>query len=154
MAAPLPQLGTPLAEQDPKVLLAMAIFGESRGEIMPAKIGVGSVIRNRVFHGGFGWGWPGVILKPYQFSSFNSNDPNSTKLMEPTKHEAPEVWEECYSAAELVFGPGKTVDTTGGAVYYYSAPLYAPPKKHDGTCAWGNVLHTVDIGGLHFYREA
>lgn len=153
LVAPLPDPGVPLAAQDSCVLLAMCIFGEARGDIAEAKVGVGCVVRNRVgLQGRYGHGFPGVILKPYQFSSFNDNDPNHSKLLRPLDHEKPEVWDACYTAAYITYW-GSQRDITDGAVFYYSKPLKAPPRKKDGTLAWGSVEHTVDLGGLSFWKE-
>ncbi len=125
-AAPLPDPKKPFKEQDPRVLLAMCIFGEARGEGDEGKLAVGCVVRNRVnSEGRYGVGFPGVILKPWQFSSFNANDPNRHKLLEPLKHEPKAVWEACFAAAAAVFGEEA-----------------------------GDVLPTVKIGSLNFYRLA
>jgi N-acetylmuramoyl-L-alanine amidase len=64
-----------------KQLIALAIYGEARGESMQGKIAVGSVILERVDKKG----WMGktiqeVCLKPYQFSCFLPNDPNFPAL--------------------------------------------------------------------------
>lgn len=150
----LPDPHLPFEHQHPLVLLAMCIWGEARGEGMAAKIGVACVVRNRVgYQGKYGEGFSGVILKPYQFSSFNAKDPNRAKLLEPLDHDSVDVWQACLTAAHVVYW-GSQSDTTHGAVFYYSRPLKAPPLKHDGTCAWGSVAHCVDIGWLSFWREA
>lgn len=89
-----------------KALLALCIYGEARGETPEGKIAVGSVIMERVKRNGwFGKGIHGVILKPYQFSCFLTNDPNYPKL----RHIA-EQWDEemtqsavlndCYGIAD------------------------------------------------------
>lgn len=150
---PVPDPSKAFTEQDEVVLLACCIFGEARNQSTLGKIGVACVVRNRVLTGRFGHGYTGVILRPFQFSSFNGNDPNRAKLMEPLKHESAEVWASCYTAAYVVHA-GSQPDITQGAVFYYSKPLKSPPMKKDGTCAWGSVASTVVIGGLSFWREA
>lgn len=65
-----------------KQLLALAIYGEARGEPTEGKIAVGSVVLERVDHRG----WDGrtiheVCLKKYQFSCFDPRDPNQGKLL-------------------------------------------------------------------------
>ena len=71
-------------------LLALALYGEARGEITEGKIAVGSVILERVkLNKWYGQGLQGVILKPWQFSCFNESDPNYRKLL----HIA-EQWDE------------------------------------------------------------
>ena len=144
---PVPNPGAAFHDLDDLTLLACCIWGESRGEGDDGKIAVGCVVRNRVNSGArYGRGWNGCILKPWQFSSFNANDPNSAKLLDPLKHGTEETWEACYRAAAKVYF-GDTDDLSKGAVFYFSRPLIAPPN------AWGDVEHTADIGGLHFYRE-
>lgn len=138
--------------QDTCVLLAMCNFGEARGETFEAKMAQCCVVRNRVQkQPRFGVGYKGVILKPFQFSCFNHDDPNRGKLLDPRKELEREnaslsVWNDCFQAAYNVYW-SYIKDTTGGAVFYFSLPKTAPPK------AWGKVEHTVTIGGLHFYKE-
>jgi N-acetylmuramoyl-L-alanine amidase len=147
MLAPVPDPAKPFEAQDPCILLGMCIFGEARGESYPAKLGVGCVVRNRMLaKGKYGQDYSGVILKPWQFSSFNENDPNRAKLLAPLEHDVESVWALCYSAALAVFCGG-CEDATGGAVFYHDSSLLQAPR------AWGSVQHTVRIGRLQFYRE-
>lgn len=124
MSTPLPDSALPFDEQDECVLLAICIWGEARNQSMQGKLGVACVVRNRALHGGYGFGYRGVILKPWQFSSFNLDDPNRGKLLNPTGHEPAEVWESCYTAAYLV--RNGSPDVTDGAVFYFSPPLTKP----------------------------
>jgi hypothetical protein len=62
-------------------LMALTLYGETRGESRTGKIAVGSVILERVEHRK----WDGetvkeVCLMPYQFSCFLPNDPNYPAL--------------------------------------------------------------------------
>jgi spore germination cell wall hydrolase CwlJ-like protein len=123
-------------------LLALCIWREARGEGMLGRRGVGCVVRNRVRHGGFGSGYSGVVLKHYQFSSFNATDPNSSKW--PT--DGTVDWMGCIAEANDVLGGGD--DVTNGALFYFSPPLTAPPH------AWGAVIATAHIGNLEFYKPA
>jgi spore germination cell wall hydrolase CwlJ-like protein len=144
-ATPLPDPRLPFHMQAPAVLLAQCIFGEARGEIPEAQYAVGCVVRNRVESGRYGTGWTGVILRPWQFSSFNTDDVNRDKLMRPLEHEPAEVWWRCYVAADMTIHHPQG-DPTQGALFYFSRPLTEPPH------AWGPVTHAADIGNLHFYR--
>lgn len=144
---PIPDPSLPIENQDPLTLLAMAIWAESRNQKTFAKIGMASVVRNRVSQGKYGQGLSGVILKPYQFSSFNHNDPNRIKMLTPVQHDGQHVWDECYWVAQGV-SSGYLDDPTTGAVFYFSLPLTAPPH------AWGDVVQTCVIDGLSFYKEA
>jgi N-acetylmuramoyl-L-alanine amidase len=119
-----------------RVLFAIAIWRESRGEPLEAKRAVAHVILNRVKSPG----WPDrvseVILQPWQFSAFNRADPNSTKWPNATDP----AWLECCA---VVDDPG--TDPTGGAVLYHSRiinmPKWAVPEKR-----------TAQIGAFTFYR--
>jgi N-acetylmuramoyl-L-alanine amidase len=62
-------------------LLALAMYGEARGESMEGKVAMGSVVLERVDHRD----WDGktikeVLLLNYQFSAFLPNDPNFKQL--------------------------------------------------------------------------
>lgn len=64
-----------------KQIMSLTIYGESRGEPVDGKIGVGSVILNRVDHRK----WDGetiqeVCLWPYQFSCYLTGDLNRESL--------------------------------------------------------------------------
>ena len=62
-------------------LMALALYGEARGESTKGKIAVGSIILERVDHRDWnGKTIHGVCLKPKQFSCFNEKDPNRVRL--------------------------------------------------------------------------
>jgi len=133
---------TPYKELSDLQILALCIWREARGEGMLGKRGVGCVVRNRInAKSFFGHDWKAVILKPYQFSSFNSDDPNSIKW--PVDRD--EAWEECLDTAAEVLGGAE--DVTNGALYYFSPPLNDPPH------AWGKVWETAHIGNLQFFKS-
>ena len=124
-------------------LLVIAIYREARGEVLEAKRGVGWSIRNRVLKPSWwGIGWDGVILHPFQYSSFNRDDPNATKipyLSDPSMA-------DCLTAAEDAYN-GTGLDPTLGATSYFDRSLDANPPS------WAaEMTHTVDLGGLHFYK--
>ena len=127
------------------ILLALTVWRESRGETQDARRGVAWSIRNRVLHPGW-WGgsWVGVILKPWQYSSFNAGDANAAKF--PAAEDA--AWDACLAAAtEAYHGDGE--DPTGGAVNYFDRSLDGDEPK------WatdGSYAHTVNLGNLRFYR--
>jgi N-acetylmuramoyl-L-alanine amidase len=147
----LPDAARPTEAQDEDMLLAMCVFGEARGEPQEAQQGVACVVRNRVDdpHRRYGHGWAGVILRPWQFSSFNANDPNRPKLLRPLDHERSEIWVVCWEIARKVY-QGIESDNTQGATHYYDDSLVLPPK-------WarrgGRLTPTVKLGSLNFFRE-
>lgn len=134
-------------ENYPAFLLALAIWRESRDQPLTAKIGVGCVIRNRMAASP-AQGWPadyaGNILKPWQFSSFNANDPNAAKFPQPSQAADWAAFQDCCTAAEAVMGG--CPDATKGATFYFSAPITEPPP------AWGKVQQTESLGGLSFWK--
>jgi N-acetylmuramoyl-L-alanine amidase len=131
---------------DELTLLACLIFGEARGEPVEGRIAVAWAVRNRVtwpVATRFGAGWQGVILRPLQFSSFNANDPNSKKLLEPLKWGAEASWAACFEAACAVYFQ-LVPDPTGGANHYHTTGV-AP--------SWSRgVEPTAVIGNHRFFR--
>ena len=77
-------------------LLGLCIWREARGEAELGKRGVAHAIANRAKSPSW-WGhdWYTVITKPYQFSSFNEDDPNSKKW--PAEEDS--SWIESLSVA-------------------------------------------------------
>jgi N-acetylmuramoyl-L-alanine amidase len=126
------------------ILLMLCIWREARGESMDAKHAVGWCIRNRVMKPGKTWwgdDWETVILKPWQFSSFNPNDPNATKFPLP----GDPSFSECLLAAKHVYD-ATFPDQTLGSTSYHDTSI-APPF-------WAAVMDkTVQIGRLIFYKE-
>lgn len=146
MPTPLPDIGRSLAQQQQDVLLAMLIFGEARGETQEVKKAVANVVLNRWRFGGFGKTLTHVILAPNQFSCFNANDINHTKMYRPLFYEKADVWDQCYFAG-LTARLGIHEDPTNGATFYHDSRLGHPPKD------WGPVEKTVQLGHLTFYRS-
>src|SRR6185312_7029005 len=135
-----------MTQSYPFTLLALCVWREARGESATTKLGVAWSIRNRVVRGGW-WGntWATVILKPYQYSSFNSNDPNACKLPAPTDP----FWFDSLNAANDVYDVPVSPDPTGGATSYFGKSMDANPPS------WatdGSNVKTCEIGGLRFYK--
>jgi len=125
-------------------LIALCCYREARGEPLDGKRGVCHVIRNRVNQPSW-WGgdWKSVILKPWQFSSFNVNDPNNS-LWPPDDSPS---WTDCLSAASGVYA-GVDDDLTGGATFYHDTSMGWPK-------AWGSeteYVNTLNVGRLKFYK--
>ena len=127
-------------------LMALCVWREARGEPMEAKRAVAWVIRNRADKPSW-WGGPSiasVVLHPYQFSSFNRNDPNSSKLPKPDDPS----WIASLMAAQDAcdhVGP----DPTSGAVDYFDKSMDADPPP------WAtdkSMVHCCDLGDFHFYK--
>lgn len=125
-------------------LMALCIWREARGESPDGQLGVGHVIQNRAKKGGW-WGHDihSVVLKPWQFSSFNAGDPNSTRWPDDESGS----WTNCLSAATAVI-VGKVADITNGATHYFDVSIPWPK-------AWGQESeyeNTLNIGRLRFYK--
>lgn len=122
----------------------MLVWGEARGADFRSKVAVAWVVKNRKeYPTWWGAGWQNVILKPFQFSCFNQNDPNRLKLKEPLNHDSKQVWEESCVAAFLVY-TSIVEDPTNGADHYYS---------NNTTPSWvGNNQPVAEIGPFKFFK--
>lgn len=126
-------------------VLALCLFREMRGESKAGKAAVLAVIRNRTVDSRHRWPktTTGVILQPYQFSSFNSNDPNNRVFPDVASPGAWQAWLDC---CDVVTTP-LTADPTNGATNYEAMP----PGTIRPTWADASKL-TIEIGNTRFYR--
>ena len=116
---------------------AQTLWREARGASHAARIGIASVIRNRTTpRKDVG----AVCTQPWQFSSNDS--PRRPEPDSLARYWRPADAGTAFQSKAQTLGP----DTTAGATFYFTAPLTEPPK------AWGNVVGTVTIDGVHFYR--
>jgi len=124
-------------------LLALVIWRESQNQPFAAKFGVGCSIRNRVQHPRW-WGrdYRSVILDPWQYSSFNANDPNSNKFPSATSP----GYADCVEAAQNVLRG--LPDNTKGAVSYFDRSLDTNPPKWSVSPQFEK---TLDLGAFHFF---
>jgi spore germination cell wall hydrolase CwlJ-like protein len=122
-------------------LLALCVWRESRGEPLIAKVAVAYTVLNRAAHPSW-WGTDivSVILKPLQYSSFNRDDPNSSRF--PTKQDL--SWTASLDAARKAIDKTEP-DPTDGATNYFDTSI-SPPD-------WTKKLnYTVSIGAFLFYK--
>ena len=143
-------------------LLAIAVYGEARGESIEGMKAVINVIKNRVIAGGWfidkkiaelSTPTHGVILKRWQFSCFLENDPNRKKL-----EDIANLWLKVsdtettnklkkYTKLETVYilAIEDFEDNTDGATHYFAKHI-EPPK-------WVNKYTKVaEIGNHIFYK--
>lgn len=108
-----------------EVLLARLLYGEARGAPREVKYAIANVVLNRAERPCW-WGRNvrEVILAPRQFSCFNIDDVNRHKLLDPTRYEQPEVWQECYNVAREALS--QRHDTTRGATHYFDSSITTP----------------------------
>lgn len=108
--------GKPLTSNQ-KLLLAKTLQAEAGNQGFQGMVDVGSVIANRAASGKYGKGIEGVIMKPGQFSAWNSvtgyakGEQGQNMDFEPS--------EEAMKAAELILS-GQYEDKTGGATNYFA----------------------------------
>lgn len=130
-------------------MLALCVWREAQGEDRSAWRAVAWTLHNRAVKPGKTWwgdSYSECVLKPWQFSSFNKNDPNATKM--PFSNDP--VFADIMLVCAEVFNGTDAVDLTQGATYYFDKSLDKTPP------VWatnGKLVKTVDIGRLHFYRE-
>ncbi len=136
-----------------KVLCALTIWREARGESQQARNGVFHVILNRAAQSPKE-GWPSTVhavcVQPWQFSCWNKGEPASvTWPLEKNKADW-QAWEEIQQMIESPL----LADPTNGGNFYHDDSISPPFKQWLGESATLEDLqakHTVDIGSLSFY---
>lgn len=124
--------------------LARTLWGEARSEGSEGMQAVANVVLNRVANPGW-WGYDieSVCRKPYQFSSWNSTDPNLPKLLAVTP--ADPQFAQALQIAGLAVA-GQLPDVTNGADSFKVTTLAWP-------ASWGpQVAASAVIGAHSFYR--
>lgn len=115
--------------------LARTLWGEARGEGSGGMQAVACVILNRVAHAKKmnGYWWGNTILevchKPFQFSCWNSSDPNYRKLLSVDEEDLYFVTARRVATRALL---GFLKDPTNGATHYHArtlTPKWAIGKK-------------------------
>ena len=127
-------------------IFAKTLFGEARGEKLPGIEAVANVIINRVKHairlGHFWWGKTisEVCLKPFQFSCWNTSDPNRQLLNQDLSKDA--IYQLCERVAKRAIA-GFLPDNTRGATHYHTKNVNPSWARAAVPCA--------DIGHHLFY---
>ena len=126
-------------------LAVATIWQEARGEDFEGKVGVAEVIRNRIKPGK---SVASVVLKPFQFSGWNTKDPNRVPSMsiddeDQGVQECQEAWQKAKDGSDL----------TLGAEHYLNERLVRK-MRGGGLPGWVETLEqTVIIGNHTFYRR-
>jgi spore germination cell wall hydrolase CwlJ-like protein len=127
-------------------LSTLLLYGEARGEEVLGQVGVLCVALNRAKLGGwYGIGLTGangVILKPWQFSCFNENDPNLPKLA-ALINSPDAVFHTLRGVASVVL-TNTVRDPTNGATHYANLAVCDPTWARKFTL-------TVKIGRHTFF---
>ena len=97
--------------------LALTVWLEARGELWESKLGVAWTIMNRCQDRGKSV--PDTVLQAWQFSGWNTGDPNRLSLDEA---QSSMLWYDCYKAACAAYF-GLVADPTDGANHYMNVPL-------------------------------
>lgn len=121
--------------------MARTIWGEARGEGARGMQAVANVIMNRVNKGGwYGATIKDVVLKKWQFSTWNEGDPNREKILNAT----PAQLAQALDISKKVI-KGELQDITAGATNYHATTVKP---------SWAEKMtKTVQIGNHIFYRE-
>lgn len=133
-AATLAKIGLPTgsssqsSSSDNKMLLAMVINGEARGESYEGQVAVGAVVLNRVKHSSFPNTIAGVIYQKGAFTAVDDGQINNA------------VQSTCMNAAQDALNGW---DPTGGAIYYYN------PKT--ATSSWIRSRPIIKTIGNHVF---
>lgn len=133
--------------------LALTVYGEARGESIEGQVAVACVVRNRVqtkFHNIISY--TDHCLAPYQFSCWNKNDPNYTKLkdfqkmLEQNTNITDLTFRQCLYLATGV-AENYLKDNTSNATHYLVTSLY-----HSDNCpSWAKSGKVVKTIGSHTF---
>ena len=121
-------------------LAVMTIWQEARGEPQAGRVAVGEVIRHRMKQKGKTVAE--IVLAPYQFSGYNTKDPNRTPafLLDDTDP----IVRECA----IAWLDSASTDITEGATLYLNPDIVDPLPE------WAvKATKTVKIGRHQFYVE-
>lgn len=121
-------------------IAAMTAYMEASDQGPDGRRAVMHVLFNRV--GRYGSNVADVCLKPFQFSSWNTTDPNRHRISVCSLDDP--ILADCLSAYDECFGGA--VDPTLGATHYFADGIPTP--------SWAVAMtETVKIGAHNFYRE-
>lgn len=122
-------------------LLARTLMAEAGGEGFGGMIAAGSVINNRVRSGKYGDGIRGVIMKPGQFSAWNSvtGYAGGKGGLDMANMQ---VSEDAYRAADTLLS-GQYQDITGGATHYYNPAAADPDWGQKAGGQWTRIGNHV-----------
>ena len=132
-------------------VLAKTVWGEARGEPFLGRYAVACVVLNLVAFRprgrAFWWGGSirAVCLKPWQFSCWNKNDPNSRKIARLSLQTL--VDSMCLQEAVNAITKNASLDPTEGATHYHSIAIDKPGS-------WGEKIeYRTQVGSHVFYRR-
>lgn len=133
------------ADMSTRLRLARTLQAEAGNQGYQGMLDVGSVIMNRVDDGRYGDGVDGVIMKPGQFSAWNSVTGYAKGEQGQNMGFTPR--EDALRAADALWS-GNYSDRTGGATHYY-----AVIPGVSGVPKWSNDTFRK-IDGDHYFGRA
>lgn len=154
----LPDSTRAIAAQPEHILLGMLVWGEGRGESPQGKRAIAETVVTRA-----------AIKKTtpsfealrhnrrgtYHYSCFMDRDPNRHKMLEPLKHDKPEVWQACLDAAKDALA-GLSPSPAKGATHYLVKRMWLSPEPghwySTSEIASGRTKKVAVIGGHVFAK--
>lgn len=132
--------------------LARTLFGEAKANDTEDAVAIACVIVNRAKHKL----WPDnisqVCLQPYQFSCWNANDPNRTRILN-----AKGTWfAKCLKVARMAVD-GDLADPTNGSTHYHTRavkPKWSKGKKPVYETAGHLFFNDIDTPAPKTAKEA
>jgi spore germination cell wall hydrolase CwlJ-like protein len=146
---------TLLSHLSPAEILALTIYGESRGERIEGQIAVGCVIRNRLLLSPKVYqSYHDVCLAKLQFSCWNEDDPNRPVLLELAntmilgQYTADRVLKQCLWIAKGI-EDWSILDNVNSSTHYLTTDLFDNKRP-----SWARVIRSnpVDIGHHVFFN--
>jgi N-acetylmuramoyl-L-alanine amidase len=132
------------------VLLALTLWGETRGEDFKGKLAVAWVIVNRMNR--LKTRVSQIVLSPWQFSFWNTEDPSRPKVSSIDQNS--QLWLDCIQAARCAL-ENTQPDPTNGAEFYMN--IETVRKQRGGTLPkWWDVDTDATSGikiGNHTFRK-
>ena len=124
-------------------LLARTLQAEAGNQGYGGMLAAGSVIMNRANTSGYGNGLRGVILKPGQFSAWNSRAGPDGKPIYAGGEQGQDMAnmrasDEAYKAADALISGGYE-DVTGGATHYYNPKISQPDWGQKAGGDWKQI---------------
>jgi len=142
-----PAPGLTIEQQAEPIVLRMLLWGEARGERPLGKLAILWVVHNRAMKNDSTL--RSEALKPRQFSCFNDEDPNRSKLLKADLIDA-NAWAVCDAVTSL-FEARITSDPTGSSRNYFVASMLNPPEWSKASAGWQK---NVVIGAHEFGNAA
>jgi N-acetylmuramoyl-L-alanine amidase len=134
-------------------VLSLTIIGEARGEPIESQVGVGSVVRNRLYGNQIRYkNYKDVVFEKLQFSCWNANDPNRPVLIELAEKmihgQIVDIHlKQCIWVASGIV-KWEIKDNTKGALHYIETGLFNDAMKRP---SWARNAKNELVHGHHTF---